>query len=298
MNRIMMTVVTFLLAIAVGHAGTKLTVLVENHVCDLPGLKAENGFCILIEKNGSSYLYDTGRSGVCVQNAVVMGKDITKVSKIFLSHGHLDHTGGLAKTLAAIGHPVEIVAHPDVFGKKVMGRMFPIGIPFTEKELKDNFKVTFNFQKGFSKVADGIWLTGEVPMLNDKETIPAQAKVEINGRLERDLIPDDNSLVIETGKGLVVVMGCGHRGVINILSYIKKTLNKPVHAIIGGMHMESADPEHVKFVEKELQTFIHHDHTQVLAPCHCTGEHEVTELKNDFPEIFIDTHGGTTFEFP
>jgi 7,8-dihydropterin-6-yl-methyl-4-(beta-D-ribofuranosyl)aminobenzene 5'-phosphate synthase len=176
--------------------------------------------------------------------------------------------------------------------------MFPIGIPFTEKELKEKYKVTFNFQKGFCSVADGIWLTGEVPMLNDKETIPPQARVEINGRLERDLILDDDSMVFETAKGLVVVMGCGHHGVINILSYVKKTLKKPVHAIIGGMHMESADPEHVKFVAKELNAFIHHDRTQVLAPCHCTGKREIAELRNEFPEIFIDAHTGTTFEFP
>ncbi|OGV63006.1 MAG: hypothetical protein A2283_14765 [Lentisphaerae bacterium RIFOXYA12_FULL_48_11] len=298
MNKMMITLFSMLLTISMSHAGTKLTILVENNDGNVPGLKAENGFSLLIEKNGSDYLYDTGMSGTCVRNAVVLKKDLSKVSKVFLSHGHRDHTGGLDQVLAAIGHPVEIVAHPDVFGRKVLGRMFPVGIPFTEKELKNKYRVIFDFQKNLSKVDEGIWLTGEVPMLNDKETIPPQARVQVNGHLERDFILDDNSMAIETGKGLVIVMGCGHRGVINILSFIRKNLKKPVYAIIGGMHMESADGEHIKFVEQELREIIRLDHTQVLAPCHCTGKREIAELRKAFPEIFMDAHTGTSFEFP
>jgi len=271
-------------------------------ICAIPGLQAERGFCVLIEKDGREYLYDTGRAGACIDNARVLGKDLTKVEKIFLFHGHVDHAGGLEKVLKAIGHPIEVVAHPEVFGKKFAlwstGAKTYIGIPFREEHFQGMHKEVFNFQKGFYKVAEGLWLTGEVPLDADAwEDIPKESQVEINGILQPDTLPDDDTLVIDTKKGLVVITGCGHRCIVNILGYVKKTLNKNIYAVIGGMHLEGVSRKHFQFVESELSRIFKENETQLFAPDHCTGKRATKAFKADFRDIFKDASCGTTFEF-
>jgi len=281
---------------------TRITILSENNICNIPGLKAEHGLSMLIEKDGRQYLYDTGRDGsIPVHNARVLGKDLTKTEKIFLSHGHVDHTGGLEEILHAIGHPIEVVTHPDVFGKKYgiwsSGAKTYIGISVTQEHLEHIHQTTFNFQKGFYQVAEGLWLTGEVPRLNKEEIIPDESFEEVNGKLQKDILLDDNSLVIDTDKGLVVITGCGHSGIINILNYVKKTLNKNIYAVIGGMHLEGVDRKHFQFVEDELTRIFKQAHTQIFAPNHCTGKRAIKEFRVDFPDILKDASCGTTFEF-
>jgi 7,8-dihydropterin-6-yl-methyl-4-(beta-D-ribofuranosyl)aminobenzene 5'-phosphate synthase len=281
---------------------TKVTILSESNICNTPGLNAERGFCVLIEKDGKQYLYDTGREGVCIENAKVLGKDLTKIEKIFLSHGHIDHTGGLEKVLKAIGHPVEVVAHPEVFGKKYAvwstGAKTYIGIPFKKEHFENMHKATFDFHKELYEVAKGIWLTGEVPLDADAwNDIPKESRLEVNGKLEVDILPDDDTLVIDTDKGLVVITACGHHCIVNILEYIKNNINKEIYAVIGGMHLEGVERRHFQFVEKELMRIFKENNTQLFAPNHCTGKRAISEFRADFKGILRDASCGASFEF-
>ena len=278
-----------------------VTILTESKTCKVKGLVGEQGFSVLIEKDGKQYLYDTGRDDACIHNAAALGKDLTKTDMIFLSHGHVDHTGGLEKVIKAIGHPVVIVAHPDVFGRKYAlwstGAKTYIGIPFEKEHFTHMHKENLNFQSGFYKVDEGVWLTGEVPRLNEQEIIPKESFMEVGGKLQPDMILDDNALVVDTDKGLVVITGCGHSGIINILEYVKKQLNKNIYAVIGGLHLERADRKHFQFVENELIRIFKEENTQVFVPNHCTGKRAIAEFRADFPGIIKDGSCGSSFEF-
>lgn len=274
----------------------KLTVLVENYIPYSMGLKGEHGFSVLIQKNNSSYLFDTGQFGTCVDNALTLGCDLRDVNKILLSHGHYDHSGGLETVVKAIGHPVEIIGHSSIYDKKYAvtkdhGAKF-IGIKTDRTYLESTLNAKFNLQDGFYEVDDGVWLTGEVPLSNDFEVMPAYLQVENEGSLCKDQLSDDNSVVIDTERGLVVIFGCAHRGMVNILTYVKKVLGKKIYAIMGGTHLFDAKPEHIGFVKQ----FLRKESIQLFAPAHCTGIEKIIEFTKDFPEITKPAYCGTVFE--
>jgi len=280
---------------------TKITILSENYTIGILGLRGEHGFSALIEKDGKQFLYDTGQLGICVDNAAVLKKDLTKTDKILLSHGHVDHTGGLQRALEAIGRPVEIIAHPDIFGKKYAvdkenGKVY-IGIPFEKKYLENKFKASFNFQKAFYKVDEDVWLTGEIPFSNILEKIPDQFQAEADGRMKKDTFTDDNALVIDAKKGLVVVLGCGHRGAVNTLEYIKQKLGKNIYAVIGGIHLNGADRAHIDFVKSSLKQIFKEENTGIFACGHCTGVKIVNEFWPEFKGILSYASCGITLEF-
>ena len=280
---------------------TKITILSDNHTCPMPNLKVKEGYSVLIEKDGHQYLYDVGQSEATVANASSLGIDLGKTEKIMLSHGHLDHTGGLEKVLEAIGHPVEIIAHPAIFDKKFLisdkyGKL-SIGMTVTRETLESKYNAKVNLQQYFYKVAKGLWLTGEVPLVDAFEHVPEKSMRQVNGKLEKDPIVDDDTLLVETRKGLVVVFACGHRGVVNTLNYVKKMLHKDIYAVIGGTHLEDADEAQIVFVKDALRKIFSENHTKLFAPNHCTGARMINEFRIEFKDIYHDGSCGTSFEF-
>jgi len=275
----------------------KITILSENYVPPSLGLMGEHGYSVLIEKNGISLLFDTGQHGICVDNALTLGCDLRKIERILLSHGHYDHCGGLERVLKTIGRPVEIIGHSSIFDKKYAIRPEfgekHIGIRFEREYIESILMASFHFQNGFYEVGKGIWLTGEVPFSNDFEKIPDDFAIKRNGRFEKDQFMDDNSLLIDTDKGLVVILGCAHRGMMNILSYIKKKLKKNIHAVIGGTHLFGAKKDHLEFVKD----FIRKEDIKLFAPSHCTGIDKIMEFSRELPDVTKPAFCGTIFEF-
>lgn len=285
----------------------RITILAENYTPFSFKLKGEHGFSVLIEKENMQLLYDTGRFGICVDNAQALGRDLTLTKKILLSHGHIDHTGGLERTLIAIGRPIDIVAHSRIFEKKhdtgqkyvgLFGRkdVF-IGIPFEKQYLEKMHKACFDFRDGLYEVEERVWLTGEVPISNDIEKIPASFLVGVNEFFVHDEFADDNSLLIDTEKGLIVVMGCGHRGIVNILNYVKKMFKKNIRAIIGGMHLHDTSQEQLEFVKCYLKELIRLDGIELFAPAHCTGIHTIIDFCAEFKDVAKPAFCGSVFEF-
>jgi 7,8-dihydropterin-6-yl-methyl-4-(beta-D-ribofuranosyl)aminobenzene 5'-phosphate synthase len=285
----------------------RITILSENYTPFSLKLRGEHGFSVLIEKDNMQVLYDTGRFGVCVDNAQALGRDLTRTEKVLISHGHIDHTGGLEKVLTAIGHPVDIVTHPRIFEKKyIVGEQYVvpfgrqdvfIGIPFERQYLEKMLKASFDLQDGFYEAVKGVWLTGEVPLSNDIEKIPASFLVERNGILENDDFADDNSLVIDTDKGLVVVFGCAHRGIVNILTYVKKMFKKNIRAIIGGTHLHDTSQGQLEYVKCYLKELIQKEGVELFAPAHCTGINTIMDLCAEFKDITKPAFCGAIFEF-
>ena len=285
----------------------RITILSENYTPFSLKLRGEHGFSVLIEKDDMQLLYDTGRFGICVDNAQTLGRDLTRTQKVLLSHGHIDHTGGLERALIAIGHPVDIVAHPRIFEKKhITGQQYVgpfgrkdvfIGIPFERQYLEKMHKARFDLRDGLYEVVDRVWLTGEIPVSNDVEKIPASFLVEMNDFFVPDDFADDNSLLLDTEKGFVVVFGCAHRGIVNILTYVKKMFKKNIRAIIGGTHLHDTSQLQLEYVKSYLKELIHEDGVELFAPAHCTGIHTIMGLSEEFKEITKPAFCGSVFEF-
>ncbi|MDD2582851.1 MAG: MBL fold metallo-hydrolase, partial [Desulfuromonadaceae bacterium] len=184
----------------------RITVLCENSVGPISGTLGEHGFSALIEPaGGDPLLFDTGQGLTLLHNARRMNKDLSIVRQVVLSHGHYDHTGGLKPLLEGYG-PKLVYAHPSVFSPryrvKDSGECYPIAIPVGREEL-EAAGATFDLAQEFRTIAPGIYLTGEVPRATAFETGDRGLYCDCTGR-EPDTTPDDQSLLLDTEKGLVL----------------------------------------------------------------------------------------------
>ncbi|GAH12545.1 unnamed protein product, partial [marine sediment metagenome] len=187
---------------------------------------AEWGLSILIETDGVNILLDTSSGISASHNADILGIDLSKIDKIVLSHGHFDHTGGLRQILRKMRKEVEIIAHPDIWAAKYARRQGQkdryIGMPFQRQEL-ESLGARFNLTTKSIKITDNIMTTGEIPMVTDFEEIePNRFFVKEETSWQPDELLDDQALIINTEQGLVVILGCAHRGIINTLYHAQQ----------------------------------------------------------------------------
>jgi 7,8-dihydropterin-6-yl-methyl-4-(beta-D-ribofuranosyl)aminobenzene 5'-phosphate synthase len=270
-----------------------VTVLCDNSVAG-PGVLAEHGLSLHIDADGSAFLFDTGASGVFVGNAARLGIDLSQAAAVVLSHGHYDHTGGLASLLSAYGHR-EVIGHPEVFAAKYSRqRSRParaIGCPDSRRRLS-SLGATFMLSAEPQEIAPGVITTGVIPRTADFEHVPAHFMIKRGGRLARDSFDDEQAVVVRTRRGLVLIAGCAHRGLINtIRRAIELTGDGRVCAVIGGTHLAAADPPQVERTVRELRAL---DIGRLVA-CHCTGFGPSAELNSALGEDFSPGGVGATF---
>jgi 7,8-dihydropterin-6-yl-methyl-4-(beta-D-ribofuranosyl)aminobenzene 5'-phosphate synthase len=276
----------------------KLHTLCENSV-DGSGVSAEWGYSILIETGHQRILFDTGTTGIAAENAVRMGIDLTAVDMIVLSHGHYDHTGGLADVLRRIGKETPIIAHPDVFGLKYSrneetGKTRYAGIPF-RKELIESLGGRFEFTTEPRWISDDIVTSGEEPVTTDYETIPDRLCLKTEHGFEQDMMADDASIFLRTDLGLVVATGCAHRGMINVIRHaIDVTGEKNLYMVVGGTHLDGADDGRVEKTIEDLGEL----NPVWIGASHCTGFPAAARMFNAFPEKFFLNGAGSVVTFP
>lgn len=272
----------------------KATVVCENCVFHRRGAVAEHGFSVLLETEAGSFLLDTGEGRGVVSNAMLFGLDLKAIRGIILSHHHYDHTGGLLPLLDWIG-PREIYAHPDIFKESYnIGGEQPrlISMPYSRSVLEGK-GATFNLSSEFRQIAPGLWLTGEIPRRTDYETGEPKQAVQSHGGYVQDRLLDDQSVVIETPKGLFVVLGCSHSGIINTLSHIvEKMGTSRIHTVIGGTHLGPASDEQKEKSIAALKTF----DIERLGVSHCTGLKTAARLSVEFGDRFFFCNVGTVVE--
>jgi 7,8-dihydropterin-6-yl-methyl-4-(beta-D-ribofuranosyl)aminobenzene 5'-phosphate synthase len=272
-----------------------LTILCENSVVPCHGLLGEHGFSVLIEKENKTFLFDTGQGHTIVQNAKVLNKDLNKISKIFLSHGHFDHTGGLIAVVKECGR-MNVYAHPDVFNERFAvtnengkDKIRSVGFP-EEKEDLCALGAVFHFNTTFEEVFKGVFLTGEIPRKTLFEKEDKRLAVIEKNEMKQDPFKDDQSLVIKTEKGLVVILGCSHSGMINTLDHIKGYFtNENFHMVIGGTHMGFLDDLQVEKTIESLKVF----NIDRIGVSHCTGLQAAASLKQAFGKKFCFAQAGT-----
>uniref|UniRef100_A0A7C4NSB8 MBL fold metallo-hydrolase n=1 Tax=Thermodesulfobacterium geofontis TaxID=1295609 RepID=A0A7C4NSB8_9BACT len=264
----------------------KIVVLIENSVGVLipTGLTGEHGLSLWIEHEEYNLLFDTGQTGKVVENALRLGIDLKKTDAIVLSHGHYDHTGGLKEVLEFIKKPINIYAHRDIYSLHYALEDHYVGIPF-RKETLEGLGANFEWIKEPFEIFPNIWVSGEIPRKTTFEKIDPRLYVKRNGQKFPDPILDDMSLFIKTDKGLVIILGCAHSGVVNIIEYAKEvTKEERIYGIIGGTHLSSASGDQI---EETLIYFAKLDFS-ILVANHCTG----LKVASKFKEIF-----GNKFRF-
>ena len=259
---------------------------------------AEWGLSILVETDGVNVLLDTEKSMSTSNNANALDIDLGGINKIVLSHSHFDHTGGLRQVLIKIRKEVEIITHPDIWGAKYHRRQGErdryIGVPFLRQELESRGAI-FNLTAKPVKITDNVMTTGEIPMVADFEEIDAELWVKEDTGWQPDKLLDDMALIINTKFGLVVILGCVHRGIINTLYHAQQLTGvKQIHSVIGGAHLISASEERLWLTIAALKEL----DVQRLGLCQCTGLQAASVIAQEFGDRFLFNNAGTRINLP
>jgi len=258
----------------------KVTLLSTMLVGDTKGI-GEWGFSALVEADGRRILLDTGgHPDTVLQNAHDLNIDLSDVKEVILTHNHWDHVGGLLTLRKAM-----MKTNPAAFSVVHVARGIFYSRPGPDGEhnpmigLKQQYEATggrFIEHDGPSEIYPGWWLTGPVPRKYPEHNWSSTGKVQTSSGLVEDTIPEDQSLVLNTADGLVVITGCGHAGIINILTFTEEKFhNEPVQAIIGGLHLFPATDDQLNWTADKLRDFkVTH-----LIGAHCTGIEAVYRIR-------------------
>ncbi|MEJ2201328.1 MAG: MBL fold metallo-hydrolase, partial [Desulfuromonadaceae bacterium] len=244
---------------------TRLTILCENSVLPKAGLMGEHGFACYVERPEGHYLFDTGQGLGLIHNARILQKDLSQLRAILLSHGHYDHTGGLPALLQQTG-PIDIHAHPDLFLERYREERF-IGLPYRRAHL-EALGARFLLNRQRVEVAPGLWLSGEIPRHSAFEQGDPLMTAVCDGTSRPDQLLDDLSLTVDTPAGLILVLGCAHAGLVNIMEEVRKQTGRDrFYAIIGGTHLGFADDNQFEQTVQALQNY----EVAKVGVSHCTG---------------------------
>jgi len=273
----------------------------KKHDSEMP--IAEHGFSMFLrvfdDEKPSSVLFDAGisKQGVLV-NSNRMGLDLTSVDYIALSHGHYDHYGGLIAVIQAINKPdLPIIVHENMF--KPHGTANPDGTvrkhtpPPTVTQLSPAKLI--NTKQPYLIANDTVCVTGEIPRTTRFETGYRKNRLFSDGVWQPDpLILDDRALVMYLkGKGLVVLSGCAHAGIINTLHCAQQITGiQEVYLVIGGFHLAGKDGE--KRIEQTVQE-IKKINPTIIVPCHCTGWKATLALAEELPDSFVHNSVGNRY---
>ncbi|MBP2636145.1 MAG: beta-lactamase domain protein [Firmicutes bacterium] len=251
----------------------KLTVLVDNNTIIDRYFYAEPGLSFFLEHDTGKYLFDIGYSDIFVRNATKMSINLLDVDTVVLSHGHNDHTWGLGELVKlhsqaqAEGYHHKtpaLIAHPDAFLDRNIDGL-AIGTMLSSNQLSKTFSLKIS--------KEPVWLTsrlvflGEVERKNSFEIESAIGKVWRENTWEEDFILDDSALVYMSNNGLVIITGCSHAGICNIIEYAKKVCNQEsVYDIIGGFHL--LNPSQNKLIN--TADYFKSCRPHAVYACHCT----------------------------
>lgn len=250
----------------------RLTVL-STQTADPRGV-GEWGFSALIEGGGKRILFDTGnRPDTVAINVKELKIDLSNVEDVILSHSHGDHTGGLLTLRKQL-----MARSPKALGRLwvAKGFTYPRLAGNAESKPGANLLTAFRATGGevveidsFHAIAPGLWLTGPVPRKHPERNWSGSGRVRLpDGATPEDNLPEDTALIASTSRGLVVVTGCGHAGIVNISEYARAQIPSPrIEAIIGGIHLFPASDETLAWTAARLKE----QGLQVLLGAHCTG---------------------------
>lgn len=252
----------------------KLKVLVDNHTLIDRYFIGEPGVSYYIEEGDVKLLFDTGYSDVFIKNASKMNVNLLDLTHVVISHGHLDHTWGLVSLIRLYTEAMmegitydqaRLIAHPQAFLSKTLDADEVIGSILDSKVLSQTFDMKLS--------QEPMWLSrklvflGEIPRTKNYENTQAIGQYEKNGIKVDDYLIDDSAMAYTSENGLVIITGCSHAGICNIIEYAKKVCKEDrIVDVIGGFHLLNPSQEQLKgTMDYFAQTNIEEVHA-----CHCT----------------------------
>ncbi len=267
---------------------------------------AEHGFSALVTVSAGdavrSILFDFGFSAHgAAFNARALGLDLSGVEATVLSHGHLDHVGGMAELSGLIGKKgTPLVLHPEAFRNPryiKFSEDFKVSFPpLTRQKVKDAGLSAVETTGPYDLLDGAVLFLGQIPRKTDFEIGVPNFYYQHDGKEEWDDLADDSAIVLNIrGKGLVVLSGCAHAGIVNTVTYAHETTGvDPVLAVMGGFHLSGPGMEAI--VEKTTKGLNRFNPAYVI-PTHCTGRQAIGVMEREMPDKFILNMSGTKLTF-
>lgn len=245
----------------------KLSVLTDNTAGSY--FMAEHGLSYFIECSNKNILFDAGHTDVFIKNAELLSINLDKAKTVVLSHGHWDHGNGLKYLKNK-----KLICHPGAFIKRYRKNdSLNIGLDLSYEEIKKRFEI-IESKEPYSISEDIIYL-GEIPRLNFFES---KTTTFVDEKGDTDFVPDDSALAITVGDELVVVSGCSHSGICNIVEYAKSVSGiEKVKAVFGGFHLKKIDTQ-----TKETINYFKRNGIKEIHPSHCTELPALAAFYNEF----------------
>ncbi|WED23823.1 MBL fold metallo-hydrolase [Vibrio sp. JC009] len=276
-------------------------ILVDN--TSKEGLPTEHGFAVWVECDDKIILFDTGQNtegnGILFSNAQAMGCDLTKVDYLVLSHGHYDHTGAVSQLLE-VNTKLKVICHPQA----LMQRRYSIYPDKAPRQIAMPEKHRFAIEalapervvlwSDASGIFPGVGFSGSIPREHPLEDTGGPFYLD-KDKVTPDLIEDDISLWFSTEKGLIILTGCCHSGLINTVQHICKAAGEPkIAGIIGGLHLNRASAQRLDSTISALADWM----PEFVVPTHCTGEEAIMSLKDALGERVSDGGSGLVIPIP
>ncbi len=245
------------------------------------GLLAEHGLSLWIEDGEDKVLFDTGQSSVYLHNAALLEIDVAQANAVVISHGHYDHGGGLVFFPEQARWP-RVLVHPDAFLPRYSHSPAPgvaprsIGLPWKIQELGllDHRLVT---NESVVQLGENLFCCTAIPRRSGFEPVSSTLSMHFGGIRHVDDGHDEQLLVVRTPKGLVVIVGCSHPGIVNCLLYIRSLFpSDPIQMVLGGMHLEGASLE---CIDETAESFLRME-IQKVVPLHCTGDSAICRFES------------------
>ncbi len=260
----------------------KITILNEN-LTYKRGIRCEHGLSLLIQDGQRQWLFDTGQTDVFLKNAKQMGVSLENLDGIVLSHGHYDHCGGLETFFRECSRKVPVYVREEAFEEKYADKgnaeKENIGIPWKRDMCPE--LVTVREKK--TGLAPGVWLLGNIPYTEGLEDFSPGMFLLRGGAFEKDPMRDEQMLVFETDRGLMVFAGCSHPGILNCLHYVQESFpGKKIYGLLAGMHLMHAGDRRIDWTIRQLEAY----DIEALMPVHCTGIRAISRIREHFPEKY------------
>jgi 7,8-dihydropterin-6-yl-methyl-4-(beta-D-ribofuranosyl)aminobenzene 5'-phosphate synthase len=267
-------------------------VILADNVAGPRGLLAEHGLALWVESREGCILFDTGQGLALGHNAEALRIPLDRADAIVLSHGHYDHTGGLVMALSR-RRGVPVYTQPEARSPRYArrgGESREIGMPDAARRALARHGA-FRASRAGDHVGGGLRVTGTIPRATGLEDEAGTFFLDADGR-EPDPLVDAQAAFLATTRGAVVLLGCGHSGVVNTLRRVEALTISPIHAVIGGMHLGSASPEQIESTVRALDQ----RGVRRVVPCHCTGLPATAALSRALGERCTPGHVGAVID--
>lgn len=273
----------------------RITTLIENSPGEHLALRNEHGISFCIETEHGKVLFDTGQSASFLRNAEELRIDLSDLDYVVLSHGHYDHSGGF-RALAEAVSGFELVVGKGFFNEKyasVNGGFEFLGNNFT-RDFLDRRSIRFSeLETPVRELIPGVHVLGQFPRIHKDEVVNPRFRLLTDGVSIPDSFDDEIMLVIETAEGLVVLLGCSHPGMRNMLDAAKQRFSKPIYAVMGGTHLVEATSEVTKAAYEYLRT----EGVSLIGVSHCTGERGM-KILSDIRHSYFHNRTGSCLIIP